>query len=149
MSGKRLREKLTRIVIQFREVPHSMFRSVLGQDIAANRLVLDIAPDNAISLTFQAKPPGARLCLSPVTMNFDFQPNGRSSLDGYGKVLLDCMLGDQMLFWRQDGVGLCWGFLTPILELCEDCGDMDEHLHPYAAGSWGPAPALEMVNTLF
>ncbi|BBD09641.1 glucose-6-phosphate dehydrogenase [Desulfovibrio ferrophilus] len=149
MSGKRLREKITRIVVQFREVPHSMFRDVLGQDIAGNRLVMDIHPENSISLTFQTKAPGAKPCLSPVTMSFDFATGSGEGLDAYEKVLLDCMLGDQMLFWRQDSVELCWGFLTPILELCEECGDVREHLHPYSAGSWGPPPALEMVNTLF
>jgi len=54
------------------------------------------------------------------------------------KVLLDVMMGDHMLFWRQDGVELCWAFLTPILEGCETCGNRAEMLHPYEAGSWGP-----------
>ncbi|MFP3929220.1 MAG: glucose-6-phosphate dehydrogenase, partial [Desulfobacteraceae bacterium] len=57
----------------------------------------------------------------------------------YQKVLLDCMLGDQMLFWRQDGVELCWGFLTPILEQCETCGSGPGLLRFYESGSWGPS----------
>ena len=59
-------------------------------------------------------------------------------LDAYEKVLLDCMLGDHMLFWRQDGVEVCWSFLTPILWGCETCGNRSEMLHFYEAGSWGP-----------
>jgi glucose-6-phosphate 1-dehydrogenase len=59
-------------------------------------------------------------------------------LDAYEKVLIDCMLGDQMLFWNQDGVELCWNFLTPILNRCETCGDQAELLHFYEAGSMGP-----------
>jgi len=67
-------------------------------------------------------------------------------LDAYEKVLLDCMLGDHMLFWRKDAVKLCWGFLTPILMECETCGNQEDRLMPYEAGSWGPeaAQALRM-----
>jgi len=54
------------------------------------------------------------------------------------KVLIDCMLGDQMLFWRQDGLEHCWSFLTPILNECETCGNRSEILHFYEFGSWGP-----------
>lgn len=153
LSGKRLREKLTRIVVRFREVPHSLFRHILGEDIGANRLILDIHPGNAVSLTMQAKLPGARLCLQPATMRFDFDAARAPAraLDAYEKVLLDCMLGDQTLFWRQDAVEQCWGFLTPVLERCEACGAQGSpaELHGYAAGSWGPAAGLEMVQELF
>jgi glucose-6-phosphate 1-dehydrogenase len=60
------------------------------------------------------------------------------SLDAYEKVLIDCMLGDQMLFWRQDGVERSWSFLTPVLKECESCGDREEMLHFYKAGTSGP-----------
>ena len=138
-SGKRLAEKRTEIVIQFKEVPHSMFRQTLGEHITANRLILGIYPDEKISLTFQTKNPGAKVCLRSVTMDFNYDQNYTGPvLDAYEKVLLDCMLGDHMLFWRQDGVELCWAFLTPILEGCETCDDRSELLLPYESGSWGP-----------
>ena len=138
-SGKRLAKKLTEIVIQFKEIPHSMFRRTLGEHIFANQLILGIYPDEKISLTFQTKNPGARVCLRSVTMDFQYHQNYSGPvLDAYEKVLLDCMLGDHMLFWRQDGVELCWSFLTPILEECETCGDRSEMLLPYNSGSWGP-----------
>ena len=135
-------EKITRITIQFKEVPHSMFRDVLGEEIAANRLILGIYPDDKITLTFQTKNPGARVCLRSVTMDFQYHQNYRGPvLEAYEKVLLDVMLGDHMLFWRQDGVELCWSFLTPILRQCESCGDRAELLLPYDAGTWGPRAA--------
>lgn len=141
-SGKRMAQKITEIAIQFKDVPHSMFRQVLGESIAANRLILGIYPDEKITMTFQTKNPGARLNLRSVTMNFDYHQNYTGPvLDAYEKVLIDCMLGDHMLFWRQDGVELCWSFLTPILEGCEICGDRAESLHFYEAGSRGPAAA--------
>ena len=142
-SGKRLAEKRTEIVIQFKEVPHSMFRHSIGERITANHLTLSIHPDEKITLTFQTKSPGARVCLRSVTMDFHYHQGYEGPvLDAYEKVLLDLMTGDHMLFWRQDGVELCWSFLTPILEGCETCGNRAELLLPYEAGSWGPALTL-------
>jgi len=138
-SGKKLARKVTGIAIQFKQVPHSMFRQTLGEHITANRLSIGIYPDEKIILTFQTKNPGARLCLRSVTMDFEYNQNYKGPiLDSYEKALIDCMLGDQMLFWRQDGVELCWAFLTPILEECETCGERQAMLLPYAAGSRGP-----------
>ncbi len=139
VSGKRLARKLTQIVIQFREVPHSMFQNVLGEHIMANRLILGIHPDERITLTFQTKNPGARFCLRSVTMDFNYYQNYSGPiLEAYEKVLLDCIQGDHLLFWRQDAVELCWSFLTPILEGYEMCSERAQRLHPYQSGSWGP-----------
>ncbi len=138
-SGKRLAEKLTEIAIQFKGVPHSMFRQTLGETIEANRLTLGIYPDEKITLTFQTKNPGAKVCLRSVTMDFPYNQNYTGpTLDAYEKVLIDCMLGDQMLFWRQDGVEHSWSFLTPILDECENCSNRAETLHIYESGGWGP-----------
>jgi glucose-6-phosphate 1-dehydrogenase len=138
-SGKRLAEKVTEISVKFKEIPHSMFRQTLGKEITANRLNLGIYPDEKITLTFQTKNPGARVRLRDVTMDFHYHQNYSGPvLDAYEKVLLDCMLGDHMLFWRQDGVELCWSFLTPILNQCEICSDRAQMLLPYESGSWGP-----------
>ncbi len=116
-----------------------MFRQTLGETIAANRLILGIYPDEKIALTFQTKNPGARVCLRSVTMDFSYHQNYTGPiLDAYEKVLIDCMLGDQMLFWKQDGVEQCWSFLTPILNECETCGNRAEMLHFYESGSLGP-----------
>jgi glucose-6-phosphate 1-dehydrogenase len=139
MSGKRLARKLTEIVVQFKEVPHSMFRPVLGEHIAVNRLTLGIQPDERIRLTFQTKNPGATFCLRSVTMDFDYHQNYLGPrLDAYEKCLLDCIQGDHMLFWRQDAVECCWSFLTPILEQYEQSPDPAKQLRFYASGSWGP-----------
>ncbi len=139
ISGKRLRRKKTEIVIQFREIPHSMFRDTIGEMIAPNRLALTIYPEEKISLNFQTKNPGAKLCFRSVNMDFNYHQNySGPHLEAYEKVLIDCMIGDQMLFWRQDGVELCWSFLTPILRECESCKDQGKLLYPYPSGSFGP-----------
>ncbi|WP_243439737.1 glucose-6-phosphate dehydrogenase [Fundidesulfovibrio soli] len=144
-SGKRLARKLTRIVVKFKEVPHSIYRRVLGEHVSANRLVMETYPQEAINLSFQVKNPGPRFCLRTASMSFDFQQGYTGPpLDSYEKVLLDCMLGDHMLFWSQDAVELCWGFLTPVLEMCERCDDPNAHLRIYPAGGWGPREAQEL-----
>lgn len=143
-SGKRLSEKLTEIVIRFKKVPHSMFRDVLGEGIQANRLTLGVFPDETINLNFQTKNPGAMFCLRNVTMDFNYQQNYSGPvLDAYEKALLDCIQGDQTLFWRQDAVELCWSFLEPVLEECEGCMDRYKRLLFYPAGSRGPEAAKD------
>jgi glucose-6-phosphate 1-dehydrogenase len=144
-SGKRLAEKLSEISIQFREVPHSIFRNVFVEEIRANRLTLGIYPEENISLTFQTKNPGAMMRLRPVTMDFRYrQVDTGPALDAYEKVLIDTIRGDQMLFLRQDAVELSWSFLSPILTKCESCGSRQQMLFPYQAGSWGPQAAFEL-----
>ena len=149
VSGKRLAQKITRIIVQFKRVPHSMFRNILGDEILANRLVLGIYPQEKITLTFQTKYPGARNCLRPVTLDFHYDQNySGPSLEAYEKVLLDCIQGDQMLFWSNNGVKLSWSFLTPILQDCETCGDRGERLQIYESGSWGPKAALPWMKLI-
>ena len=144
-SGKRLPEKLSEISIQFREIPHSIFRNVFGEEIGENRLTLGIYPEEKISLTFQTKNPGAMLRLRPVTMDFRYRQSYTGpALDAYEKVLIDTIRGDQMLFLRQDAVELSWSFLSPILAKCESCGSREQMLFPYEAGSWGPQAAFEL-----
>jgi glucose-6-phosphate 1-dehydrogenase len=140
-SGKRMARKVTEIKIHFKEVPHALFRHTLSEEITANKLTLGIYPEEKISLTFQTKNPGAVVCLRSVNMEFNYhQGYTGPTLEAYEKVLLDCMTGDQTLFWRQDAVELCWGFLTPVLEECEACGDRSQRLLHYEAGSWDSDP---------
>jgi len=149
VSGKRLARKETRIVIQFKEVPHSLFRDILGGGFVANRLVLGIYPKESISLSFQTKQPGAKMCMRTMTMNFNYDDvYARSSPDAYEKVLLDCIQGEHMLFWRQDGIEQSWALLTPLLEECENCQRRGQRLHSYAAGSWGPEKARSIIDTI-
>jgi len=138
-SGKRLGKKLTEIVIHFRTVPHSMFRNALQESVTPNILTLGIYPDETVNLTFQINSPGSKICLRSVAMDFNYnEVYSLSNLDAYERLLLDCIQGDQMLFWRQDAVELCWSFLEPVLNHCESCLDMDKRLLTYDAGTWGP-----------
>ncbi|MGC8658227.1 MAG: glucose-6-phosphate dehydrogenase [Desulfomonilaceae bacterium] len=142
VSGKRLAQKKTEIIICFKKAPHAMFRGILGELASANVLTLGIYPDEKISLSFETKTPGARVCLRSVRMDFDYrQDYSGPILDAYEKAIIDCIQGDHMLFWRQDAVELCWSFLDPVLNDCERCIDRGQRLNFYPAGSWGPEAA--------
>ena len=142
-SGKRLAAKCTEIAVHFKRVPHSMFPDTVGGPIEANTIVLNIQPGEGMRLTFQTKQPGTKVCLNHVEMQYDY-PRG-VLLDAYEWVLLDCMLGDHMLFMREDSVELAWSVLTPVLDRIES-ETARNRLHPYAAGSQGPAAAAELVT---
>ena len=145
ISGKRMAAKESRIVIQFKEVPHSMFRREVADELLANRLVLGVYPQEKIALHFQTKTPGTKECLHPAALEFNYQRRRDGSgqhFDAYEMVLLDCIQGDHMLFWRRDGVELAWSFLTPILETCESCpATAAKLLQSYPAGTPGPQTA--------
>ncbi|UCE49771.1 MAG: glucose-6-phosphate dehydrogenase [Phycisphaerales bacterium] len=131
-TGKRLAAKDTEIAITFKQVPYSMFSSVGLDELPANVLVLRIQPEEGISLSFQAKRPGSKICMSTLNMNFSYKSIFSAEMpEAYQRLLLDCMVGDQTLFTRQDDVEVSWGLLTPILHAWEQA---ESRPHRYAAG---------------
>jgi glucose-6-phosphate 1-dehydrogenase len=138
-SGKRLAARKTEISVHFKEVPHALFPDSVTGPIEPNTIVLKIQPDEGMSLTFQTKQPGTKVCLEPVPMTYSY-PRG-VLLDAYEWVLLDCILGDHMLFTREDSVELAWSALTPVLERAGQAP-----LASYAAGSPGPPEAEQLMG---
>ncbi len=148
-SGKRLARKETRIDLQFKAVPHTLFRDALGTHIPANRLTLSVYPEESIRLRIRAKEPGDRMRVRRVDLRFDYDDGSYGpKVDAYEKSLLDAMRGDPTLFWRQDGLDEAWAFFDPVIDACVTCTDPDAHLHPYAAGSDGPARTFEKFPAL-
>ncbi len=144
-SGKRMPKKLSEIAVTFKKVPHSIFASHAASHLTANVLVFNVQPDEGISLTIQAKRPGPKLCLTPLKMDFSYcGAFGTDPPNAYERLLLDCMLGDQTLFWRHDAVEVAWSLLTPILEAWEN--DTSLQIPVYPAGSWGPLEAKKMLE---
>jgi glucose-6-phosphate 1-dehydrogenase len=116
-TGKRLARKDTEIAIAFKKVPHSMFVSAGLGDLPANVLVFQIQPEEAISLSFQAKRPGSKACMGTLRMRFGYRDVfGGEAPEAYQRLLLDCMTGDQTLFTRQDDVEVSWNLVTPVLD---------------------------------
>jgi len=134
-TGKRLKKKVSEVVVRFRPAPHPILDNVEGDTPAPNALVLKIQPQEGISLFFEAKVPGMRGELRPVSMDFDYsRAFQRESPEAYQRLLLDAMVGDATLFAREDEVVAAWTLITPILEEWARSGEPE----PYPAGGWGP-----------
>jgi glucose-6-phosphate 1-dehydrogenase len=142
-SGKRLTKRKTEISIHFKSVPYLMFAKSMQELIEPNVLVFRIQPDEGISLQIQAKKPGSLVCLDSVPMDFSYQKG--IFLDAYEWVLLDCMIGDHLLFLREDGVESTWALLTPVIERLESVTQADRFPN-YEAGSSGPEAAALLIE---
>jgi glucose-6-phosphate 1-dehydrogenase len=139
-TGKRLPKRVTEIAIQFRRPPLQIFREVSPTPVAPNLLIVNVQPDEGISIRFEAKLPGTRMQLSPVMMNFRYGTAfGGGVPEAYETLLLDALLGDATMFARHDFVEASWRLITPVHEAwrAETARDLDT----YEAGTWGPASA--------
>jgi len=141
-AGKRLRKQATEISIQFKQPPLLIFNRMQSNgpcsEIQPNLLTIRIQPDEGISLRFGAKVPTTPdMSVCPVVMDFDYAAAfGKSSANGYERLLLDAMLGDQTLFAHRDGVETTWALYTPILQAW--AAKKPQVFPNYFAGTWGP-----------
>jgi glucose-6-phosphate 1-dehydrogenase len=142
-SGKRLPKRASEIAIQFKQVPHRLFRDTEAEP-EPNLLALRIQPDEGILLRFSAKVPGLGIDVRNVNMDFTYGSAFSVDLpEAYETLILDAMLGDASLFTRSDEVEEAWSIVSPIVETWLD---MPAPAFPnYAAGSWGPAEADELM----
>ncbi len=133
-TGKRLAKRSTEIMIQFRRAPHIVFRE---KEIEPNRLILNIQPDEGISVSFGAKRPGTEMSIGNVTMNFCYREAfGEGTRSAYATLLNDCVRGDATLFDRGDSVEAAWSLVDPILDVWSAA--KSAAVPQYPAGSWGP-----------
>src|SRR5271154_5033515 len=148
-AGKRLGKRVTEITIQFKLPPQMLFKDAQGkgaEGIQPNVLSMRIQPDEGITLQFGAKVPGPTMTISKVDMDFSYaEAFGKSSANGYERLLLDAMLGDATLFAHRDGVEATWALMTPILETWAK--DPIRDFPNYAAGTWGPATADALMKS--
>ena len=142
-SGKRLATHASEIVVQFRQVPHSVFPGV--EPITPNRLVLRLQPDEGVRLHLVTKEPGpGGIRLHPAELNLSFAETFKSRVpDAYERLLMDVVQGRPSLFMRRDEVETAWAWIEPILRA------WDEHGHApktYPAGTAGPAAATALIE---
>ena len=146
-TGKRLPRRTTEIVVQFRDVPHSIF-SGRGARTVPNRLVISLQPAENITLSLMAKTPGLDregfgLRAIPLDISMPDAFAGPQRRIAYERLWLDLIEGDQTLFVRRDEVEAQWKWIDTIR-----AGWMEQALEPktYTAGSWGPSAAIALAE---
>ncbi|OLC22308.1 MAG: glucose-6-phosphate dehydrogenase, partial [Chloroflexi bacterium 13_1_40CM_55_7] len=144
-TGKRLAKRHTEISIQFRRTPFELFRNSPHHKHQTNTLVIQIQPVEGISLSFGAKIPGPVLRVGPVDMSFEYSRYfGADAYTGYEVLLYDCMIGDATLFQRADMVEAGWTVVDPVLDVWKALPP--RRFPNYAAGTWGPRDADELME---
>jgi glucose-6-phosphate 1-dehydrogenase len=143
-TGKRLPKRVTEVALQFQGVPHLAFGKAESRDLQPNALVLRIQPDEGVALRFGAKVPGQAFNVRDVLMDMSY---GSAFMedppDAYERLLLDAMVGDPTLFIRSDEVDRAWQIVDPILEAWQGRA---VPLAGYAAGTWGPRQAEQLIE---
>lgn len=143
-TGKALSGKRTEVAIKFKEAPFSMFRCTPVQELSQNYLVIGIEPVEGISLQFNTKVPGPVIAIDGVEMTFRYKDYFKvAPSNGYETLLHDCMIGDNILFQRADGVEAGWRVVQPFLDAWKNAGA--HGLQIYRAGSDGPEDADELL----
>jgi len=144
-TGKRLAQRMTEIVIQFKQAPFILFRETPVEHLKPNQLILHITPDEGISLRFGAKIPGPQVRVGQVDMSFNYTDYfGTNPTTGYEILLYDGFIGDQTLFQRADMVESGWSVVDPVLDVWKALPA--RNFPNYASGSWGPKEADELIQ---
>jgi glucose-6-phosphate 1-dehydrogenase len=143
-TGKRLPDRLSEIVIQFRALPHSMFDHAEGAP-RPNRLVIRIQPDEGVKLFLMIKDPGpGGMRLREVPLNLSFaQTFHERTPEAYERLLLDVIRGSQTLFMRRDELEAAWQWVDPIRTSWDAGQDAPQ---TYTAGTWGPTGAIALIE---
>jgi glucose-6-phosphate 1-dehydrogenase len=142
--GKRLPKRESVIVVQFHHAPKILFNR--DSKLPPNVLMIRIQPDEGFSFDVMAKRPGLGLAISPVRMNLHYEGEfGKgASPDAYERLLLDVMAGDRTLFPSDQFVHMSWEIVQSVLDAWSD--DVRVPMREYAAGSWGPQAAEQLIR---
>ncbi|MGI9401232.1 MAG: glucose-6-phosphate dehydrogenase [Rhizobiaceae bacterium] len=143
-TGKRMAKRVSEIVVQFKPAPHNIFSEEAGR-LIANRLVLRLQPDEAVSQMIMIKDPGpGGMRLREVALDMSFASSFDSRApDAYERLLLDVIRGNATLFMRRDEVEAGWKWVDPIIAGWASTGMKCKH---YTSGTWGPSAAIALVE---
>ncbi|MGH8353924.1 MAG: glucose-6-phosphate dehydrogenase [Pseudomonas sp.] len=145
-TGKRMAQKLSQIVIHFKEPPYYIFAPEQRPQIS-NRLIIRLQPDEGISLQVMTKDQGLdkgmQLRSGPLQLNFSDTYKSARIPDAYERLLLELMQGNQYLFVRKDEVEYAWRWCDQLIAGWTQLGDSPK---PYAAGSWGPMASIALIS---
>jgi glucose-6-phosphate 1-dehydrogenase len=141
-TGKRLQERVAEVVVNFRDVPYSIFPAS-SAGMQGNRLIIQLQPEEELKLLVMAKAPGNEMTLKPVYLNLDFSEQFKQRpMDAYERLLMDVLRGRLILFMRHDELDAAWRWIDPILNAWEAS---EERPKAYIAGTWGPSAASTLL----
>ncbi len=143
-TGKRLKDKHSEIVVQFKDVPHSIFPQQ-KYGVQPNRLTIRLQPDEGVRLSLMAKEPGpGGFDLQPVSLNLSFEETfGLRYPDAYERLLMEVLRGNPALFMRRDEVESAWKWIDTIIASWEAT---EQTVETYVAGSWGPTASSLLMD---
>jgi glucose-6-phosphate 1-dehydrogenase len=143
-TGKRLKDKHSEIVVQFQDVPHSIFPEQ-AFNVSPNRLTIRLQPDEGVKLSLMAKEPGpGGFELRPVSLNLSFEETfGLRYPDAYERLLMEVLRGNPALFMRRDEVDAAWRWIDTIIEAWDTS---KQKVESYVAGSWGPVSSSMLLD---
>lgn len=143
-TGKRMARRASEIVIQFREIPHSIFSRTEGVP-TPNRLVIRLQPDEGVKLFLMIKDPGpGGMRLRQVPLNLSFADTfTQRTPEAYERLLMDVVRGNQTLFMRRDELEAAWAWIDPIREAWDNDATP---LHGYTSGTWGPTSSVALIE---
>ncbi len=143
-TGKRLATRMSEIVIQFSQIPHSIFTRAQGVP-QANKLVIRLQPDEGVKLFMMIKDPGpGGMRLREVNLNLSFAEEfEQRTPDAYERLLLDIIRGNQTLFMRRDELEAAWKWVDPIRQAWDEAPEPPQ---PYTAGTWGPTGSVALIE---
>jgi len=142
-TGKGLCARDTEVVIVFKPVPYALFRDTDVTHLPSNKLVIQVQPNEGISLDFIAKKPGPMVETAPVKMIFSYADAFKvGHTTGYEALLYDIMIGDQSLFQRADEIEGAWRAVQPFLDAWAQSKEPPED---YEAGTSGPSGADALI----
>lgn len=146
-SGKRLAKSMTEVAIHFKKAPHRLFRKdghMMYDALNPNVLVINIQPDEGISLRFATKQPGPTNSLRWLSMDFKYGTAfGARTPSAYERLILDSLLGDPSLFARSDAVQTCWELIDPVINAWKR--EEPPSFPNYQAGTAGPPEADQLI----
>ena len=143
-TGKRLKDKHSEIVVQFQDVPHSIFPEQ-AFNVVPNKLTIRLQPDEGVKLSVMAKEPGpGGFELRPVSLDLSFEETfGLRYPDAYERLLMEVLRGNPALFMRRDEVDAAWQWVDSIIDGWQQT---KQKVETYVAGSWGPSSASTLLD---
>jgi len=115
-TWKALNEKSTKIVIEFKEIPDILFKKFWH--IEKNRIILEVQPDESISISFNIKENGSSKEIENVVSSFSKELVWK---EAYEKLIEDAIEWDKTLFTSWSMLKQTWKIVDELVNCRDNC----------------------------